>query len=156
MNLYPAVIATALMLASLFLVIVFILYRANRNNVHRLIALHEECDLLHRQVSTGNTARQQQQADNDALFAKFMELRYGCQFYAHDTTWRPNLTKRHSLAYRDRGEVARVALAGGPVEPVVDRLHAEARAAEAAAHAAVEAEQEKIKAALAGVEETPA
>lgn len=82
-------------------------------------------------------------------------LRAGCQFYACDTTWRPNRSKRHSIAYRDRGEVARVALGGGSVEPVVERLHAEARAAEAAAQAAVDAEQQKIKDALATVE-TPA
>ncbi len=84
------------------------------------------------------------------------------RFYGGDPSWRPGGRRKHSLVFRDRGEVARAALAGQPVQPIIERLFAAQEAAieadRAAAQAAaatkvtVDQEQQKIQEALANVE----
>lgn len=84
------------------------------------------------------------------------------RFYAADPSWRPNGRRKHSLVFRDRGEVARAALSGESAMPIVARLvaaqeaaiEADRIAAEAAAatKVVVDDEKQKITEALAGVE----
>ncbi len=84
------------------------------------------------------------------------------RFYGGDPSWRPGGRRKHSLVFRDRGEVARAALAGQPVQSIIDRLiaaqeaaiEAERAAAQAAAatKVVVDDEKQKITEALAGVE----
>lgn len=71
-------------------------------------------------------------------------LREGCTFYAGGRIWKPGAGQRHSLAFRDRGSVARAALLGDDVAAVIRELHAAEESATAAwedAKARAEAER---------------
>jgi hypothetical protein len=103
-------------------------------------------------------SRSETKQARDARDIAFGALR----FYAADPSWRPNGRRKHSLVFRDRGEVARAALAGQPVQPIIDRLIAAQESAIAAdlvaadlamkAKESFEAEKKKIDQALADVE----